>query len=268
MTYFKELETLKALALFIHSKDRLKILIELIVALEIERKQFSPDSSKAIVRRLSSKLLDLSWNSDQYIIDSIHEDIKSLDIETLKKLLDFQYLQYLQCTLINLGEIHIYCGAHCFPNSRESASGIAIYNNEALLSSWYGLYEAEGTNNKAELYSILHALKFIESDLDCFSSIKITSQSEYAIKCISVWSNQWKNRGWSRRRGSIANLELIKEAHELYEKLTQKHPNRICIEYCPHNTHIEGISLAHEMAELGLESKSEDLCLFREDLGY
>lgn len=48
-------------------------------------------------------------------------------------------------------EVEIYCDGACEPNPGESGSGIAVYRQGELSELWYGLYDANGTNNTAEL---------------------------------------------------------------------------------------------------------------------
>ena len=46
------------------------------------------------------------------------------------------------------------------------------------------------TNNIAELYAILAALKITSGDIDIYSD------SEYSINCLTNWYQTWQNNGW------------------------------------------------------------------------
>ena len=60
------------------------------------------------------------------------------------------------------------------------------------------------TNNRAELTAILKVLECHYGDLT------IISDSEYSIKCVSVWCHVWQKRGWKKADGETPeNLDLI-----------------------------------------------------------
>lgn len=75
------------------------------------------------------------------------------------------------------------------------------------------LIEGKTTNNIAELMAIEAAIK------NTNGSIMIFSDSEYAIKCISVWSHKWKMNDWMTTNGKpVKNQELIKRIVELIDE--------------------------------------------------
>lgn len=81
------------------------------------------------------------------------------------------------------------------------------------------------TNQRAELYAILQALKMtIKSDM----SILIYSDSDYSIKSITSWASGWERRGWVTSSGSeVKNLDIIEPLYRLYTmnsaRITFKH---------------------------------------------
>lgn len=69
-----------------------------------------------------------------------------------------------------------------------------------------------GTNQIGELMAILTVLRrHPEADLE------IQSDSAYAIGCSSTWKSGWQRAGYKRKTGPIANLDIIKEIHELLD---------------------------------------------------
>ena len=41
--------------------------------------------------------------------------------------------------------------------------------------------------------------------------MRIVSDSDYSIKCITVWSNNWARNGWKNAKGKpVANQDIIK----------------------------------------------------------
>jgi len=65
---------------------------------------------------------------------------------------------------------------------------------------------ASGTNQVAELMAVLEALRSHPGDLP----LVIQADSQYAIKCASVWVQGWKRTGWRTAGGGpVQNLALI-----------------------------------------------------------
>ena len=90
-------------------------------------------------------------------------------------------------------------------------AGWAWFANE---SSWKTGFVESGTNNIVELTSILECLRAVK-DFD--GHVTILSDSQYAIKSITLWSHKWKQRGWKRAGGrEVVNVDIIKAAHELF----------------------------------------------------
>ena len=114
-----------------------------------------------------------------------------------------------------------------------------------------------GTNNIAELNALYQALT-IASETHSENIISIFSDSKYAIDCITTWAYGWKRNGWSKKGGEIKNLELIIEAHTLYEKLKEK----IEITHVKGHSGIEGNELADRMAVLSIKEKNEDFAFY------
>lgn len=69
-----------------------------------------------------------------------------------------------------------------------------------------------GTNQIGELLAILCVLRdFPEGPL------QIQSDSAYAIGCSSTWKSGWQSAGYLRKAGPIANLDIIREIHQLLD---------------------------------------------------
>jgi ribonuclease HI len=154
--------------------------------------------------------------------------------------------------------LHIYCDGACSGNPGPAGSGIAIYSNGSKPILIYGAYLENGTNNIAEL-NALHQALLIASQSGCKEKIHIFSDSKYAIDCISTWAYSWKKNGWSKKGGEIKNLDIIIEAHNLYEKLK----NNLVLEYVKGHSGIEGNELADRMAVNAINEKSVDYNFYR-----
>lgn len=71
---------------------------------------------------------------------------------------------------------------------------------------------AEGTNQKAELLAVIHALKWTVPKSKSF----IKTDSEYVINCVIKYRKDWERNNFITSSGTpVKNLELIKELWEL-----------------------------------------------------
>lgn len=146
--------------------------------------------------------------------------------------------------------IVIYCDGACINNPGEAGSGLSIYSNNNKPILLYGDYSKFGTNNTAELNAFYKALSVaIESKA---SKITIFSDSQYSIDCITKWAYSWKSKSWTKKGGEIKNLEIIKLAHELYDK----HKDIITVNHVKAHNGIEGNELADRMGMVAISSKS------------
>lgn len=83
------------------------------------------------------------------------------------------------------------------------ASGWAWVNHDGSSASG-GI--ASGTNQVAELQAVLEAILAHPGSED----LRIESDSQYAIKCASVWVAGWKRKGWrTAGGGAVKNLDLV-----------------------------------------------------------
>ncbi len=149
--------------------------------------------------------------------------------------------------------LHIYCDGACINNPGNAGSGLVIYDEDKLPILLYGNYEEYGTNNIAELNALYKAL-LIASEVKSSSEIVIFSDSQYSIDCITKWAYGWKSRSWTKKGGEIKNLDIIKLAHALYDKIKE----RISIKHVKGHSGIEGNELADRMAMLSITSKNKD----------
>lgn len=61
------------------------------------------------------------------------------------------------------------------------------------------------TNNRMELMAVIQALESIKRN----ASVKVTSDSQYVLKGISEWMENWKKRGWkTAAKKPVKNVDL------------------------------------------------------------
>ena len=151
----------------------------------------------------------------------------------------------------NGDEITIYCDGACKGNPGKSGSGLAVYEGANKPTLLYGQYKAMGTNNTAEL-NALHKALLIAKEAEG-SKVSICCDSKYSIDCITKWAYSWKAKGWKKKSGEIKNLEIIKEAHALYEELKE----RVVVKHVKGHAGVEGNELADRMAVYTVLAQNE-----------
>lgn len=150
-------------------------------------------------------------------------------------------------------KIDIYCDGACSNNPGKSGSGIAVYKNSQEPILLHGKYLERGTNNTAELQALFKALQIAANNKNNFN-VTIYSDSKYSIDCISTWAYSWKSKNWTKKSGEIKNLEIIKEAHNLFDEIKDK----ITLKHVKAHAGIEGNELADRMAMYTLSAKNDE----------
>ncbi len=144
-----------------------------------------------------------------------------------------------------VADISIYCDGACSPNPGKSGTGVAIYEQTKITALWYGLYEANGTNNTAELNGMLESFKLAKKYIALGKNVQVLSDSKYSIDSITKWAQGWKKKGWKKANGEpIKNPELVKASFELYQELKKN----LVITHVKGHANIEGNELSDRMA--------------------
>ena len=67
------------------------------------------------------------------------------------------------------------------------------------------------TNNRMELAALIAAYEMIPKD----ARVTVYSDSQLCVKTVNEWAAGWEKRGWRRKSGPIANLELVQRLYAL-----------------------------------------------------
>ena len=159
-------------------------------------------------------------------------------------------------------QVQIYCDGACEPNPGKSASGVAVYQESRLSQLWYGLYNAQGTNNSAELNALYQSLLIAREPLAQGRTVQILCDSQYAINCVTNWAFAWKKNNWQKKTGTIKNLAIIQQAHATYCAM-QEH---ISVVHVRAHIGIEGNELADRMAVFGIVQQDTSFSRYTEAL--
>ncbi|AZG72197.1 ribonuclease H family protein [Shewanella livingstonensis] len=155
-------------------------------------------------------------------------------------------------------DVVIYADGGCEPNPGKAGSGIAIYRKGELTELWFGLFNPNGTNNTAELNALYQALIVAKQVIAAGETVQIMSDSQYSIKCVCEWAYGWKAKNWTRKTGEIANLDIIKQAHELYDAMKTD----LVLQHVAAHIGIEGNELADRMSIHAIEQQHKGFSQF------
>jgi ribonuclease HI len=100
-----------------------------------------------------------------------------------------------------------YTDGSCSPNP--GPGGFAVIKN---MQPWLVGHELESTNIRMEGKALIAAMKDADG-----AECEIFTDSEFWINVITKWAPGWEARGWTKKGGEIKNLEIVKEACELYQ---------------------------------------------------
>lgn len=100
-----------------------------------------------------------------------------------------------------------YTDGSCSPNP--GPGGFAVIKE--MQPSIVG-HENESTNIRMEGKALIAAMKDAQG-----SECQIFTDSEFWINVITKWAPGWEANGWRKKGGEIKNIEIVKEACELYK---------------------------------------------------
>jgi ribonuclease HI len=101
-----------------------------------------------------------------------------------------------------LPKVIIYTDGACDPNPGPGgwAALLRFRGNEKILTGG----EIVSTNNRMELTAAIEALQALKEPCQ----VEMFTDSEYLQRGITEWLKGWKQRGWRRKDGALANAEL------------------------------------------------------------
>jgi ribonuclease HI len=101
-----------------------------------------------------------------------------------------------------MSRVTIYTDGSCLGNPGRGGWAALIRDgaNERILTG----KEAKSTNNRMELTAALRALEALAGS----SQVDLHTDSEYLRRGITEWLPGWRARGWKRKGGKLANVEL------------------------------------------------------------
>jgi ribonuclease HI len=101
-----------------------------------------------------------------------------------------------------LPDVIIYTDGACIPNP--GPGGWAVLLRSGATEKVLTGSAPATTNNRMELTAAVEALK----TLNRACQVKIYTDSEYLKRGITEWLPGWRRRGWKRKGGTLANVDL------------------------------------------------------------
>ena len=80
-----------------------------------------------------------------------------------------------------------------------------------------GKKEVKVSNNVAEIIACIRAIEISVETFNDLEKLRIFSDSEYTINCVTKWCETWKKNNWVKYdKKPIKNLDLIKKLYDYY----------------------------------------------------
>jgi ribonuclease HI len=104
----------------------------------------------------------------------------------------------------------VFTDGSCEGNPGPGGWGVVWVEDDRIVREAHGA-EPQTTNNRMELRALIEAFKMLPPDHEAV----VYSDSQLCVKTITEWAHGWAARGWRRKTGPIANLELVQELYAL-----------------------------------------------------
>ncbi len=104
----------------------------------------------------------------------------------------------------------VFTDGSCEGNPGPGGWGVVWVEDGEIVAQDSGV-DPDTTNNRMELTALIAAYKALPEN----ASITVYSDSQLCVKTVNEWAAGWEKRGWRRKGGPIANLELVKELYAL-----------------------------------------------------
>ncbi len=106
--------------------------------------------------------------------------------------------------------LHIYTDGACEPNPGPGSwAFIHVMDNKVILENCG--FHPSTTNNRMEFSAAIQAIKSIPIT----QSVIIHSDSRLLVNTYQSWMHSWFKKGWKKKKGPVANLDLVKELWDL-----------------------------------------------------
>jgi len=100
------------------------------------------------------------------------------------------------------------------PNPGPGGWGAVYVRDNLIVQERHG-HDPDTTNNRMELTALIAGLEMAPRA----EPITVYTDSLLVVNTLTKWAKGWEARGWKRKEGAIANLDLVQRAWELVRQL-------------------------------------------------
>jgi ribonuclease HI len=104
----------------------------------------------------------------------------------------------------------VFTDGSCEGNPGPGGWGFVWVEDDVIRAEQCG-HDPATTNNRMELSGLIAAYKALPRDI----AVTVFTDSQLCVSTINEWARGWEARGWRRKTGPIANLELVQELYAL-----------------------------------------------------
>lgn len=145
-------------------------------------------------------------------------------------------------------DYRLYTDGACQPNPGHGGWAFILIGDEVNVVRSGG--EKDTTNNRMEMQAVINGLHyFIDNFWTGKETIEIVSDSKYLLNGISIWSDGWQKRGWTKSDGKpVLNPDLWQQLFSLKNRLKPK---------CTHIKGHAGHEYNEQVDELAVKAAKE-----------
>ncbi|XP_030765882.1 ribonuclease H1-like [Sitophilus oryzae] len=147
------------------------------------------------------------------------------------------------------GYFEVYTDGACVNNGKSNArAGIGVWFGENSCLNISEPVQGRATNIAAEIQAACAALRVLNKL--GHKKVRIYTDSEFTINCITKWMNNWKRNGWT-----VSNGGMVKNKGDLVvlDNLCQKFEHVDWV-HCPAHSGVRGNEEADRLAKIGVQS--------------
>ena len=104
----------------------------------------------------------------------------------------------------------VFTDGSCEGNPGPGGWGFVWVEDDRILTEDAGT-SGDTTNNRMELTALIEAYRVLPRD----ARTTVYSDSQLCVNTVTKWASGWAKRGWKRKSGPIANLELVQQLYAL-----------------------------------------------------
>ncbi len=104
----------------------------------------------------------------------------------------------------------VFTDGSCEGNPGPGGWGFVWVEDDRIIVEQHGSAPST-TNNRMELTALIEAYRALPVD----ARVTVYSDSELCVRTINEWAPAWERRGWRRKGGPVANLELVQRLYAL-----------------------------------------------------